>query len=103
MPNRERNSRNSSSLSFFCWCVTFLYRVPLAAPEHFDDVPACAPKRRLQLLNDLAVAAHRSIKALQVAIHDKNQIVQLLTRSQRDRAKRLGFVRFAVAEERPNF
>ena len=83
--------------------VTLKYRVPLAAPEHFDDVPACAPKRRLQLLNDLAVAAHRSIKALQVAIHDKNQIVQLLTRSQRDRAKRLGFVRFAVAEERPNF
>ncbi len=24
MPKRERNSRSSSSLSFFCWCVTFL-------------------------------------------------------------------------------
>ena len=38
--------------------------IPAAAPEAFDDVPACATEFAFQLLNDLAVAAHRAIQAL---------------------------------------
>ena len=42
--------------------------VPLAAPDHLDDVPAGAAEEGLQLLDDLAVAAHRAVEALQVAV-----------------------------------
>ena len=52
--------------------------VPLAAPHHLDHVPAGTPKEGFQFLNDLAVAAHRSIEALQVAVHHEGQVVQAL-------------------------
>ena len=39
-------------------------RIPVRTPHHFNHVPACAAKVRLQLLNDLAVAAHRAIEPL---------------------------------------
>src|ERR1700760_211790 len=74
--------------------------VPLAAPDHLDDVPAGAPEERLQLLDDLAVAAYRAVQALQVAVDDEREVVQLLARGQADRAERLGLVHLAVAEER---
>ena len=38
-------------------------RVPLAAPDHLDDVPAGAAEDRLELLDDLPVAAHRDRRA----------------------------------------
>ena len=76
--------------------------VPLAAPEHLDDVPAGAAEDGLELLDDLAVAAHRAVEALQVAVDDEDQVVELLARRQRDRAERLGLVGLAVAEERPD-
>ena len=77
-------------------------RIPLAAPEHLDDVPAGAAERRLELLDDLAVAADRAVEPLQVAVDDEDQVVELLAGRQRDRAERLGLVGFAVAEERPD-
>ena len=36
-------------------------RIPVAAPNTLDDVPARATSKCLQFLNDLAVAAHRSV------------------------------------------
>jgi hypothetical protein len=63
--------------------------VPAAAANHLDDVPACAAKIRLQFLDDLAIAAYRSIKALQVAIDDKNQVIESLASRQRNRSERL--------------
>ena len=60
-------------------------------------------KMRFQFLNDLAVAAHGAVQALQVAIDDENQIVEFFARGQGDRAERFGLVRFAVAQERPDF
>ena len=51
-------------------------RVPLAAPHHLDDVPARTAEERLQLLDDLAVAAYRAVQALQVAVDDERQVVQ---------------------------
>ena len=52
-------------------------RIPLAAPEHLDHVPAGAAERRFELLDDLAVAAHRAVEALQVAVDDEDQVVEL--------------------------
>ena len=48
--------------------VTGQNGVPAAAPDHFDDMPVRAAEGALQLLNDLAVAAHRAVQALQVAV-----------------------------------
>ena len=62
--------------------------VPLAAPDHLDDVPAGAAEDGLELLDDLAVAANRTIEPLQVAVDDEDQVVELLARGQRDRAER---------------
>ena len=61
--------------------------VPVAAPDDLDDVPARAAKIRLEFLDDLAVAAHRTVEALQIAIDDEDQIVEVLARGQRDRAQ----------------
>ena len=76
--------------------------VPLRAPDDLDDVPAGAAEDRLQLLDHLAVAAHRAVEALQVAVDDEDQVVELLAGRQRDGAERLGLVDLAVAEEAPH-
>ena len=76
--------------------------VPLRAPDDLDDVPPCAAEDRLQLLDHLAVAAHRAVEALEVAVDDEDQVVELLTGGQRDGAERLGLVDLAVAEEGPH-
>ena len=82
--------------------VALQQRIPVFAPDHLDHVPAGAAERRLQLLDDLAVAAHRSVEPLQVAVDHPDQVVQLLARGKRDRTERLRFVHLAVAEERPH-
>ena len=56
--------------------------VPLRAPDHLDDVPARAPEVGLELLDDLAVAAHRAVEALQVAVDDEDEVVELLPAGQ---------------------
>src|SRR5437870_23963 len=53
-------------------------RIPVAAPDDFDDVPARAAESGLQFLDDLAVAADRAVEALEVAVDDKNEIVEAL-------------------------
>ena len=57
--------------------------VPLASPDDLDHVPASAAEEALQLLDDLSVAAHRTIKALQVAVHHPGEIVQAFARRKR--------------------
>ena len=58
--------------------------VPVAAPDHLDHIPAGAAENGFQFLNDLAIAAHRAVQPLQVAVHYEDQIVQTLARSQSD-------------------
>ena len=82
--------------------VTGEQLVPLGTPDDLDDVPARAAEHGLELLDDLAVAAHRPVEALEVAVHDPDQVVELLTRGERDRSERLGLVALAVAEEAPH-
>ena len=77
-------------------------RVPVPAPDHLDDVPARAAEGRLQLLDDLPVAADRPVQPLQIAVDDEGEVVQFLAGRQPDRAQRLGLVHLAVAEERPH-
>ncbi len=77
-------------------------RIPVLAPQHLDDVPARAAEDGLELLDDLAVAADRSVEPLQVAVDDKDEVVDLLARRQRDGAERFGLVGLAVAEKRPH-
>ena len=77
-------------------------RIPVRAPDHLDHVPAGAAELALELLDDLAVAAHRAVEALQVAVDDEDQVVELLARRQADRAERLGLVHLAVAAEHPD-
>ena len=77
-------------------------RVPVVAPDDFDHVPAGTAEDPFQFLNDLAVAAHRAIESLQVAVDDEDQVVQLFAGRQRDRAQRFRFVAFAVAQESPD-
>ena len=76
--------------------------VPLAAPDDLDDVPAGAPEDRLQLLDDLAVATHRSVQPLEVAVDHEGQVVQALARGDREGAQRLRLVHLAVTQECPD-
>ena len=77
-------------------------RVPVAAPDDLDHVPAGAAEERLELLDDLAVAAHRAVEPLQVAVDHEREVVQFLAGGQADRAERLRLVHLAVAEECPH-
>jgi hypothetical protein len=77
-------------------------RVPARPPDHLDHVPAGAAEVGFELLDDLAVAAHRPIQSLKVAVDDPDQVVELLAPGQPGRAHRLGLVHLAVAEERPH-
>ena len=77
-------------------------RFPVAAPQDLDHIPAGAAEDRLQFLDDLAVAAYRTVQALEVAVHHPGQIVELLARGQGDRAQGLGLVDLAIADEAPD-
>ena len=77
-------------------------RIPVSAPDDLDHVPAGAAEVRLELLDDLAVAAHRSVEALQVAVDHEHQVVEVLACRQPDRALRLRLVHLAVAHEGPD-
>src|SRR4029077_20286843 len=82
--------------------VAFKERIPVAAPNDLDDIPTGPAKGRLQLLNDLAVAAHWAVESLQIAIDDKNQIVEPFASGQGDGAERFRLVGFSVADKAPN-
>ena len=72
--------------------IVFDDAVPIAAPDDLDDVPAGAAENGFQFLNDLAVAADRTVQTLQIAIDDEDQIVEFFARGQGDGAKRFGFI-----------
>ena len=57
--------------------------VPVSSPKHFDDIPAGSAKNAFELLNDAGIAADGPIKPLQVAVDDKDEIVELFARRRR--------------------
>src|SRR5439155_22698428 len=76
-------------------------RIPVRAPNELDDVPTRSAKIGFELLDDFAVAAHRAVEALQIAVDNEDQVVELFTRREPDRAERFGFIHLAVATEQP--
>ena len=76
--------------------------VPTRAPDHLDHVPAGAAEHRLELLDDLPVAAHRPVQSLQVAVDDEDQVVEMLAAGDAEGADGLGLVHLAVAHEAPD-
>ena len=72
--------------------------IPPATPDDLDDVPARAAEQALELLDDLAVAAHRAVEALQVAVDDEREVVELLASSEGECAHGVDLVGLAIAE-----
>src|SRR6185503_19948926 len=58
--------------------------IPEPSPDRLDDVPSGATKCGYEFLDDVAVAAHRAVETLQVAVDDEDQIVEFLPRCERD-------------------
>ena len=77
-------------------------RIPVAAPDHLDGVPAGPSEYPLQFLNDLAVAAYRTVEALQVAVDHEHQIVEIFPSGERDGAQAFRLVHLAIAAEHPD-
>jgi hypothetical protein len=77
-------------------------RIPVGAPQDLDHVPARPDEEPFELLHDRAVAAHRAIQALQVAVDHEDQVVETLARRKRKARERFGLVHLAVADERPH-
>jgi len=77
-------------------CVFCQQRIPVAAPDHLDRIPAGAAEHLFQFLDDLAVAAHRPVQSLQVAVDNENEIVQLFPHRQGYGAEGFRLVGFAV-------
>ena len=82
--------------------VTRQQLVPIAAPNQFEHVPARATEVALKLLNNLAVATHRTVEALQVAVDNEHQVIELFAARHADRAERFGLVHLTVAAKHPN-
>ena len=61
-----------------------------------------AAEMALEFLDDLAVAAHRAVEALQIAVDDEDEIVEFLAPGERDCAQRLGLIGLAVAQKGPH-
>ena len=76
--------------------------IPTGPPQHLDDVPAGAAKIGLEFLHDLAIAPHRPVEPLQIAVDDKHQIVEMLASAQRNRAEQFRLVHLAVAHKGPD-
>ncbi len=73
--------------------------IPVTAPDHLDDVPACATEDTFEFIDDALVTAHRAVQALQVAVDDEDQVIELFAGTQRNRTQRIDLVRLAVSHE----
>src|SRR5450830_577093 len=65
-------------------------------------MPARRAEGALQLLYDLAVPAHGTVQALQVAVDDKDQVIEALAAAQGNGGQRFRLVHLAIAEESPH-
>src|SRR5271167_1863533 len=74
----------------------------MRAPDDLDDVPSGTAKVAFQLLNDLAVAPHRAVETLEVAIDYEDQVVEHFASGHADGTHRFGLVHLAVAAEAPD-
>src|SRR5437899_867175 len=56
--------------------------VPIGTPDDFDDVPAGALKGGFEFLDNFAIAADGSVEALEIAVDDPNQVVEIFAGGQ---------------------
>ena len=49
--------------------------VPLAAPDDLDYIPTGSAEEGFKLLDDLAVASNRTVKALKVRVDNEGQVI----------------------------
>ena len=77
--------------------------VPIVPPNNLKHVPARATEVGFELLDHLTVAPYRSVQSLQVAVDDKDEVVQFFACRQGDGAQGLGLVTFTVPDEGPDF
>src|ERR1017187_10513151 len=82
--------------------VPFEERVPVRTPDHLDYVPPRATENAFQFIDDPAVAAHRSIKAVKVAVDNEYKVVQPLEGGDGEGAARVHFISFTVTDVGPN-
>ena len=78
-------------------------RIPIRSPEDLNAIPTGATECGFEFLNDLSIAADGAIQPLKVAVDNENKIVEFFAGGKRDGSQCFRLVRFAVAEERPNF
>jgi len=71
--------------------------IPFAGPDDFDDIPAGATEEAFELLHDFAIAANRAIEALEVAIDDKGQVVEVFAGPEGESPQGFWLIAFAVA------
>ena len=76
--------------------------IPVRAPDQLDHVPPGAAEQGFEFINDPAVAAHRPVQALQVAVDHPGQVVEALAGGQRQCRHAFRFVHFTVAEHAPD-
>ncbi len=76
--------------------------VPVRSPDNLDHVPAGSAERRLEFLDDLSIAADRAVEALQVAVDDPGQVIELFTGGEGESAQGFRLVRFAVPDVTPD-
>ena len=77
--------------------------IPVGSPDQLDDIPASAAKDRFEFLDDLSVPANRTVESLEIAVHDEDQVVELLAPGQRNGSERLRFIHLPIAHEGPDF
>src|SRR5690554_1669251 len=77
-------------------------RIPHAAPDHLDNIPAGTTEHAFQFLDNLAVAPYRAVQALQVAVNHPDQVVQLLAAGLGDRTQGFRLIALTIAHKRPH-
>src|SRR2546423_9569014 len=77
--------------------------VPSGSPDDLDDVPACAPEGGFQFGDDFSIAAYRAIEALEIAVHHKDQVIELFASAQADGAHGFWLVAFSITHKSPDF
>src|SRR5690554_2297582 len=77
-------------------------RIPHAAPDHLDHIPAGTTEHAFQFLDNLAVAPYRTVQALQVAVNHPDQVVLLLAAGLGDRTQGFRLIALTIAHKCPH-
>ena len=97
LPDSVNDGSQSSQKSTFG--IAGEERIPVPVPHVLDHPPSGSAECTLQILNDLGVAGHRPVEALQIAVDHKHQIVEAFSGGDPQGSKAFRFVALPVSEE----